>query len=88
MISCARSSATIYIAMTIQTSITGASYVSAYLEVLTPGTTTHAQYVITFKASQRMQRLKTNLRQRPHRLHKRRQPPNKHPETRHTCTFI
>lgn len=51
MISCARSSATIYIAMTIQTSITGASYVSAYLEVLTPGTTTHAQYVITFKVS-------------------------------------
>lgn len=45
------SSATIYIAMTVQANSTGTSYIYTYLEVLTPGTTTYAQYVITFQVS-------------------------------------
>jgi hypothetical protein len=40
---------TIYVAMTIDTSSTGTSYVNTYLEILTPGTSTYVQYVITFE---------------------------------------
>jgi len=39
----------IYIAMTAQANSTGTSYVRVYLEVLTSGTTTYAQYVIAFE---------------------------------------
>ncbi len=41
-------SETIYIAMTVQGNSTGTSNVYTYLEVLTPGTTTFAQYVVAF----------------------------------------
>ncbi len=40
---------TIYIIMTAKAGSIGISYVYAYLEVLTPGSTTYAQYAITFK---------------------------------------
>jgi len=40
---------TIYIAMTAQANSTGTSYVRVYLEILTVGTTTYAQYVIAFE---------------------------------------
>jgi hypothetical protein len=39
-------STTIYIAITIRANSVGTSYVNTYLEVLTPGTTTYAQYVV------------------------------------------
>jgi len=42
-------SETIYIAMTAQANSTGTSYVRVYLEILTSGTTTYAQYVIAFE---------------------------------------
>jgi len=42
-------SETIYIAMTAQANSTGTSYVHVYLEILTSGTTTYAQYVIAFE---------------------------------------
>jgi len=40
---------TIYIAMTVEASSTGTSYVYVYLEILIPDTTTYAQYIITFE---------------------------------------
>jgi len=40
---------TIYIAITVEANSTGTSYVYTYLEIRTVGTTTYAQYVITFK---------------------------------------
>lgn len=40
---------TIYIAMTVEASSAGTSYVYAYLEVLTPATATCIQYVLTFE---------------------------------------
>jgi hypothetical protein len=39
----------IYVAMTVQANSTGTSNVYTYLEVLTPGTTTFAQYVVVFE---------------------------------------
>jgi len=42
-------SETIDIAMTAQANSTGTSYVRVYLEILTSGTTTYAQYVIAFE---------------------------------------
>jgi hypothetical protein len=42
-------SETIYIAMTVQANSTATSYVYTYLEIRTPGTSTYAQYVITFE---------------------------------------
>jgi hypothetical protein len=43
------SSQTIYIAITVEASSTGTSYIYTYLEVRTPNTTTYAQYTITLK---------------------------------------
>jgi hypothetical protein len=43
------SSQTIYIAITVEASSTGTSYIHAYLEVRIPNTTTYAQYIITFE---------------------------------------
>jgi hypothetical protein len=40
---------TIYIAMTAEANSTATSYVSTYLEILTPSTTTYSQYIITFE---------------------------------------
>ena len=40
---------TIYIAMTAQANSTATSYVYTYLEIRIPGTTTYAQYIITFE---------------------------------------
>jgi len=42
-------SETIYIAMTVQANSTATSYVYTYLEIRIPGTSTYAQYVITFE---------------------------------------
>ena len=42
-------SETIYIAMTVEASSTGTSYVRAYLEILVPNTSTYVQYVIAFE---------------------------------------
>jgi len=42
-------SETIYIAMTVQANSTATSYIYTYLEIRTPGTSTYAQYVITFE---------------------------------------
>ncbi len=42
-------SETIYIAMKVEASSTGTSYVYVYLEILIPDTTTYAQYIITFE---------------------------------------
>jgi len=42
-------SGTDYIWMHVETSSAGTSYVYAYLEILTPETTTYARYVITFE---------------------------------------
>jgi len=42
-------SETIYIAMTVQATSTGTSYVRTYLEILVPNTSTYAQYIITFE---------------------------------------
>jgi len=41
--------ATIYIAMTVGANSTGTSHVYVYLEILTPGTTTYSQHIITFE---------------------------------------
>ncbi|MDH5448562.1 MAG: hypothetical protein OEY24_02215 [Candidatus Bathyarchaeota archaeon] len=41
--------ATIYIAITVVTNSTGTSHVHSYLEILTPNTSTYAQYVIAFE---------------------------------------
>ncbi len=43
------SSATIYIAMMVEATSTGTSYVNAYLEILVPDTMVYAQYIITFE---------------------------------------
>jgi hypothetical protein len=40
---------TIYIAMTVQEKSTGTSAIYAYLEVLTPGSTTSVQYALAFR---------------------------------------
>ncbi len=40
---------TIYIAMTVEASSTGTSYIYAYLEIRTPNTTTYLQYKIAFE---------------------------------------
>jgi len=42
-------SETIYIAMTVEATSTGTSYVRTYLEILIPDKTTYAQYVLTFE---------------------------------------
>jgi hypothetical protein len=42
-------SETIYIAMTVKTTSTGISYVCTYLELLIPGKTTYARYILTFE---------------------------------------
>ncbi|MDH5782968.1 MAG: hypothetical protein OEZ35_04815, partial [Candidatus Bathyarchaeota archaeon] len=42
-------SETIYIAMKVEANSTATSYVRTYLEILTPSTTTYAQYIITFE---------------------------------------
>jgi hypothetical protein len=42
-------SETIYIAMTVEATTTGTSYVYAYLEVRIPDTTTYARYILTFR---------------------------------------
>ncbi len=42
---------TIYIALMVEANSTGTSYVYVYLEVLIPGTTTYAQYIITFEVT-------------------------------------
>jgi hypothetical protein len=40
---------TIYIAMTVEATSTGTSYVRTYLEILIPDKTTYAQYILTFE---------------------------------------
>lgn len=45
------SSTTTYIAMTVQTSSTGNSFINAYLEIWLPATTTYIQYIISFAVS-------------------------------------
>jgi len=42
-------SETIYITMTVEANSTATSYVYTYLEIRIPGTTTYAQYIITFE---------------------------------------
>ena len=42
-------SETIYIAMTVEANSTGTSHVNVFLEILTPGTTTYSQCIITFE---------------------------------------
>jgi hypothetical protein len=42
------SSMTTYIAMVVQTNCTGTSYINAYFEIRSPGTTIYARYIITF----------------------------------------
>jgi hypothetical protein len=42
-------SETIYIALTVEATSTGTSYVRTYLEILIPDKTTYAQYVLTFE---------------------------------------
>jgi len=44
-------STTIYIAMSVEASQTGASHIYAYLEILVPGSTVYAQYIITFETT-------------------------------------
>jgi len=44
-------SETIYIAMAVEADSTGTSYVYTYLEIRFPGTTTYAQYIITFRVT-------------------------------------
>jgi hypothetical protein len=42
-------SETIYIAITVEATSTGTSYVRTYLEILIPGKTTYARYILTFE---------------------------------------